>query len=368
MEQKLEQREAEMNINLFSPIALAGHTLNNRMVMAPLTRNRAAGSVANTMMAKYYAQRSSAGLIITEGTQISEQGVGYPATPGIYNQHQIDGWKRVTDAVHAQGGTIFAQLWHCGRISHPSFHNGELPVAPSAIKPAGEAVTYEGMQPFIEPRALSNEEIPGIIEQYRHAAACAKKAGFDGVEIHAANGYLVDQFIRDGSNIRTDQYGGSLENRTRLLLQIVTAAGDEIGFHKVGVRISPINAFNDISDSAPQSTFNHVASSLSGLGLAYLHVVEASMSGETSVDFDMQQLRDRFDGLYIANGGYDHNRGNQSIAENRADMIAFGVPFLANPDLPERFRTGAALNTPDQATFYGGDEHGYTDYPTLESE
>ncbi|NWF35979.1 alkene reductase [Mariprofundus sp. KV] len=357
-----------MNRDLLSPIALAGHTLNNRMVMAPLTRNRAPGSLANAMMAKYYSQRSSAGLIITEGTQISEQGVGYPATPGIYSVQQIDGWKQVTAAVHAQGGTIFAQLWHCGRISHPSFHNGELPVAPSAIKPAGEAVTYEGMQPFVEPRALSSEEIPGIIEQYRHAAACAKEAGFDGVEIHAANGYLIDQFIRDGSNKRTDQYGGSPENRTRLLLQIVAAVGDEIGFHKVGVRLSPINAFNDISDSDPQSTFNHVASSLSGLGLAYLHVVEVDMTGQSDPEFDMQQLRDRFDGLYIANGGYDKHRGNQSIAGKRADMIAFGVPFLANPDLPERFRTDAALNTPDQATFYGGDEHGYTDYPALEAE
>ena len=357
-----------MNKDLLSPIALAGHTLNNRMVMAPLTRNRAPGSLANAMMVKYYAQRSSAGLIITEGTQISEQGVGYPATPGIYSQQQIDGWKQVTDAVHEQGGAIFAQLWHCGRISHPSFHNGELPVAPSAIKPAGEAVTYEGMQPFVEPRALLSEEIPGIIEQYRHAAACAKEAGFDGVEIHAANGYLIDQFIRDGSNNRSDQYGGSLENRTRLLLQIVAAVGSEIGFHKVGVRISPINAFNDIADSDPQSTFNHVTSSLSDLGLAYLHVVEVDMTGQSDPEFDMQQLRDRFDGLYIANGGYDKTRGNQSIAGNRADMIAFGVPFLANPDLPERFRTDAALNTPDQATFYGGDEHGYTDYPTLGAE
>ncbi|NWF38171.1 alkene reductase [Mariprofundus sp. NF] len=357
-----------MNKDLLSPIALAGHTLNNRMVMAPLTRNRAPGSLANAMMVKYYAQRSSAGLIITEGTQISEQGVGYPATPGIYSQQQIDGWKQVTNAVHEQGGAIFAQLWHCGRISHPSFHNGELPVAASAIKPAGQAVTYEGMQTFVEPRALFAEEIPGIIEQYRHAAACAKEAGFDGVEIHAANGYLIDQFIRDGSNNRSDQYGGSLENRTRLLLQIVAAVGSEIGFHKVGVRISPINAFNDISDSDPQSTFNHVASSLSGLGLAYLHVVEVDMTGQSDPEFDMQQLRDRFDGLYIANGGYDKTRGNQSIAENRADMIAFGVPFLANPDLPERFRTDAALNTPDQATFYGGDEHGYTDYPTLGAE
>jgi len=352
-----------MSNDLFSGLALAGGQLNNRMVMAPLTRNRAPGSVANAMMAEYYSQRASAGLIITEGTQISEQGVGYPATPGIYNQQQIEGWKQITDAVHDKGGSIFAQLWHCGRISHPGFHNGELPVAPSAIKPAGEAVTYEGMQPFVEPRALKTEEIPDIIEQYRHAAACAIEAGFDGVEIHAANGYLIDQFIRDGSNRRTDQYGGSLENRTRLLLEVVDAVGNEIGFDKTGVRISPINAFNDISDSDPQSTFNHVASSLSSLGLAYLHVVEVSMTGDSSTEFDLTQLRDRFDGLYIANGGYDRQRAMQAIATGSADLIAFGVPFLANPDLPERFKADAPLNEADQSTFYGGDEHGYTDYP-----
>jgi len=356
-----------MSSNLFSSIKLADHKLNNRMVMAPLTRNRASGGIANNMMAEYYAQRASAGLIISEGTQISAQAVGYPATPGIYNQQHIDGWKQTTDAVHARGGTIFAQLWHCGRISHPDFHGGKLPVAPSAIQPAGDAFTCEGLKPFVEPRALEASEIPAIIEQYRHAAACAIDAGFDGVEIHAANGYLIDQFIRDSSNRRTDAYGGSLENRIRLLLEIVTAVGHEIGYDKTGVRISPVNAFNDISDSNAQTTFNFVATALSGNGLAYLHVVEVDMTGATSTDVDMQQLRDRFDGLYIANGGYDKERGNKNIAEGHADLVAFGIPFLANPDLPERFRIDAPLNEADQATFYGGDEHGYTDYPSLET-
>ena len=354
-----------MTQNIFSSIELAEHTLNNRMVMAPMTRNRAPDNIANAMMAEYYDQRAGAGLIITEGAQISEQAVGYPATPGIYTQEQIEGWKRVTDAVHAAGGRIFVQLWHCGRISHPDFHHGNLPVGPSAIAPDGEAITFEGMKAFVEPRALEASEIPGIVDQYRHAACCAMEAGFDGVEIHAANGYLIDQFIRDGSNQRTDDYGGSLKNRTRLLLEIVAAVGSGIGHHKVGVRISPINAFNDMSDSDLQTTFNFVATALSGLGLAYLHVVEVSMTGEASSDLDTSQLRERFDGLYIANGGYGRERALQAIASRAADMVAIGVPFIANPDLPERFRINAALNEADQATFYGGDEHGYTDYPTL---
>jgi N-ethylmaleimide reductase len=355
-----------MNNDLFSNMELAGQTLRNRIAMAPMTRNRTPGNIANAMMAEYYSQRAGAGLIITEGAQISEQAVGYPATPGIYTQAQVEGWKQVTDAVHSKGGCVFVQLWHCGRISHPDFHHGDLPVAPSAIAPAGEAITHEGMKAFVKPRALEAEEISSIVDEYRHAASCAMEAGFDGVEIHAANGYLIDQFIRDGSNQRTDRYGGSLENRTRLLLEIVAAVGNEIGHHKVGVRISPINAFNDMSDSDAQATFNHVAASLSGLGLSYLHVVEVSVTGETSYDLDVGQLRERFNGLYIANGGYDRERASDAIASGAADMVAFGIPFIANPDLPERFRSNASLNEADQSTFYGGDEHGYTDYPALE--
>ncbi len=356
-----------MTHTLFSSIELSGQTLSNRMVMAPMTRNRAPDTIANAMMAEHYAQRAGAGLIITEGTQISEQAVGYPATPGIFTQQHIDGWKLVTDAVHAKGGHVFAQLWHCGRISHPDFHHGDLPVAPSAIAAAGDAFTYEGLKPFITPRELDISEIGGIVEQYRHAAVYAMEAGFDGVEIHAANGYLIDQFLRDGSNRRTDSYGGSLENRVRLLVEVVTAVGAEIGFNKVGVRLSPINAFNDMSDSNPQATFNYIASSLSGRSLAYLHVVEVSMSGESAGGFDMQQLRNHFDGPYIANGGYDHARAEDAIATVAADLVAFGTPYLANPDLSERFRLNAELNEADQATFYGGDEHGYTDYPSLEA-
>jgi len=361
----MEQRGENMSNDLFSTIEVAGHLLSNRMVMAPMTRNRAPDNIANAMMAEHYAQRASAGLIITEGTQISEQAVGYPATPGIFTQAHVNGWKLVTDAIHNKTGRIFAQLWHCGRISHPDFHAGELPVGPSAIAAVGDAFTYEGLKPFVSPRALEIPEIKSIVEQYRHAAACARDAGFDGVEIHAANGYLIDQFIRDGSNKRTDQYGGSLENRTRFLLEVLEAVGNEIGFDKVGVRLSPVNAFNDISDSDPQTTFNHVAAALNGLGLAYLHVVEVDMTGATQPNFDMQQLRDRFDGLYIANGGYDKIRANQSIAAGQADLIAFGIPYLANPDLPERFCVDAPLNDADQVTFYGGDEHGYNDYPAL---
>ncbi|ATX82608.1 N-ethylmaleimide reductase [Mariprofundus ferrinatatus] len=357
-----------MSNKLLSPANLAGLTLNNRMVMAPMTRNRAPEGIANAIMAEYYRQRAGAGLIVTEGSQISAQAVGYPATPGIYTAEQVAGWRQVCDAVHAEGGHIFVQLWHCGRISHPDFHAGELPVAPSAIRPAGDAFTYEGLKPFVTPRALDTSEIPAIVAQYRHAATCAKDAGFDGVEIHAANGYLIDQFIRDGSNKRTDRYGGSLENRTRLLVEIVNTVGSEIGFNRVGVRISPVNGFNDMSDTNPQATFNHVATSLSGLGLAYLHVVEVSMTGEASSEFDCRQLRDCFDGAYIANGGFDQTRAEDTLHSDSADLIAFGVPFLANPDLPERFRRNAPLNEADQTTFYGGDEHGYTDYPILEND
>jgi len=352
--------------DLFSTIQLGNITLRNRMAMAPMTRNRAPETIPTPLMVEYYSQRASAGLIITEGAQISEQAVGYPATPGIYNDAQVAGWRKITDAVHARGGHIFAQLWHCGRVSHPDFHAGALPVAPSPILPAGQAFTYTGLKDFITPRALDLKEIPGIIEQYRHGAAQAMAAGFDGVEIHAANGYLLDQFLRDCSNTRTDAYGGCVENRTRLLLEVTRAVCNEIGADKVGVRISPVNAFNDMHDSDPQALFNHVATALSALKPVYLHVVEVSMAGEIDSAVDMQQIRSRFAGCYMANGGYDKARGNTVLATGAADIVAYGIPFLANPDLPERFRQDAALNAADQATFYGGDAHGYTDYPPLE--
>lgn len=354
-----------MSHNLFSPIKLRDTKLENRMVMAPLTRNRAPESLATPMMAEYYTQRATAGLIITEGAQISEQAVGYPATPGIYSDAQVESWKTVTDAVHAKGGRIFVQLWHCGRISHPDFHDGALPVAPSAIQAEGQAFTYEGLKDFVCPRALELDEIPSIIEHYRVAAKQAMKAGFDGVEIHAANGYLLDQFLRDGTNTRNDMYGGSIENRARLLLEVTETICKEIGADKVGIRISPINGFNDMHDSQPQALFNHVASALSALKPAYLHAVEVTMTGEQATHVDMTQIRQHFSGIYIANGGYDKERGNQAITSGAADMVAYGVAFLANPDLPERFKQDASLNEADSSSFYGGDAHGYTDYPTL---
>lgn len=354
--------------DLFSPVSLGSIQLKNRMVMAPLTRNRAGtGNVPTDLNALYYQQRASAGLIITEATPISAMAHGYPATPGIHTPAQLEGWKKVVQAVHAQGGKIVLQLWHVGRISHPSLlPDNALPVAPSAIKPAGQAFTYQGLQDFVTPRALELAELPGIVADYATATKHALEAGFDGVEVHAANGYLLDQFLRDGSNKRTDQYGGSLENRSRLLLEVVNAVIAVAGADKVGVRISPLNPFNDMADSNPQALFNHVAEVLSPLGLAYLHAVEGGMGGGEVAPFDFNVLRKHFKGPYIANLAYDKAKGNAAIASGHADAIAYGVPFLANPDLVERFRQDAPLNAPDQASFYGGTEKGYTDYPTLQ--
>jgi N-ethylmaleimide reductase len=354
--------------DLFTPIQLGAVSLTNRIVMAPLTRNRAdAGNAPQAMNVEYYRQRASAGLIISEGSQISPTAVGYPATPGIHSAAQIAGWKRVTDAVHGRNGKIFLQLWHCGRVSHPSLlPNGELPVAPSAIQPIGQAFTLLGMQPFATPRALETAELPGIVEDYRKAAKNAIAAGFDGVEIHAANGYLLDQFLRSGSNQRSDAYGGALENRCRLLQEVTEAVIGTVGPGRVGVRFSPINAFNDMSDSAPQQTFDHAAMALNRFDLAYLHVMEVNFdAGKPQPAFDFKQLRRCFKGLYIANGGYDKARAAAALAARDADLVAFGVPFIANPDLVERLTKDAPLNAPDPATFYGGNEKGYTDYPFL---
>ena len=354
------------NQNLFNPITIGKLQLPNRVIMAPLTRNRAGeGNVPQAIGVTYYEQRATAGLIITEASQVSPEGVGYPATPGIHSPEQIEGWKKVTEAVHAKGGHIFLQLWYCGRISHPSLlPDGQLPVAPSSIKPEGEAVTYTGMQAFVEPHALTQAEIPGILDQFRQAAINAKLANFDGVEVHAANGYLLDQFLRDGTNHRDDQYGGSLENRARLLMQVIEAVTEAWDAGQIGVRISPENGFNDIKDSQPQVTFNYVAKALSDKGLAYLHVVEGDMvNGERHLDY--RQIKDQFKGLYMANCGYTLDKAQTTLAEGNADMVSFGSLYIANPDLVERFSNNAELNTPDQSTFYGGDEHGYTDYPSL---
>lgn len=359
-----------MQADLFTPLRLGRYELKNRMVMAPLTRNRAgAGNVPQAMNVEYYRQRATAALIISEGSQISDRALGYLATPGIHSPAQVAGWKKVTEAVHSRSGRIFLQLWHCGRISHPDLlPGGMLPVAPSTIRPQGHAYTMEGPKDFVTPHALTLEEIPGIINDFQIAAKNALEAGFDGVEIHAANGYLIDQFIRDGSNQRDDEYGGSLTNRTRLLVEITTAVVEVWGADRVGVRIAPINAFNDMVDSNPQQTFDFVATALNPFNLAYLHVTNWSGldANQPAPAFDFQQLRAAFNGTYITNGGYTKASANTAIATGAADLVAFGKLFLANLDLPERFAKDLPLNTPDVSTFYGGNEVGYTDYPAFQ--
>lgn len=338
--------------------------------MAPLTRNRAGdGNVPGQLNATYYTQRVSAGLIIAEATQVSPEGLGYPATPGIHSPAQVAGWKLVTDAVHQHGGRIFLQLWHVGRISHPDLQpDGALPVAPSAIAPTvGQAATYEGMKPFVTPRALETSEIPGIVEQYRQGAKNALEAGFDGVEVHGANGYLLDQFLRDGTNKRTDEYGGSIENRARLLLEVTQAVTEVWGAGRVGVRLSPSGTFNDMHDSDPLATFGYAAEALNRFGLAYLHlieVVEADLR-HGGMEVPTSYLRDRFTGTLIVNGGYDLDKSNAVLSSHKADLVAFGTLFIANPDLPQRFALNAPLNPADPSTFYGGGEKGYIDYPFL---
>jgi N-ethylmaleimide reductase len=351
--------------SLFSPARAGALELKNRIVMGPMTRNRAGpGNVPGAANATYYEQRAGAGLIVTEATQVSPQGVGYPGTPGIHTDEQVAGWRGVVDAVHAAGGRIVLQLWHVGRISHPSLQpDGALPVAPSAIQPVGQAITTTGLQPFVTPRALETTEIAGVVEQYRNGARRAKDAGFDGVEIHGANGYLIDQFLRDGSNRRTDRYGGSVANRIRFLVEVTEAVTAVWGAARVGVRISPLNPFNDMADSASDTLFRLVARELSRFGLAYLHVVES-----TERTFDFPALRAAFGGTYLACGGYTKALAEQALANERADLVAFATLFLANPDLPERFRRNAKLNEPDRATFYGGDGRGYIDYPFLTTE
>jgi N-ethylmaleimide reductase len=357
---------------LFTPSQLGALTLPNRFVMAPMTRSRAnnPGNVPTESTVKYYVQRASAGLIISEGSQVSQQGVGYIYTPGIHSEDQVEGWKKVTGAVHAAGGRIFIQLWHVGAISHPFFQNGELPVAPSAIKPRNvKAFTANGMEEIPTPRALSTEEVKAVVEDFRNAAENAKRAGFDGVEIHGANGYLVDQFIQDGTNQRTDEYGGSVENRARFALEVVQAAVDVLGADRVGIRLSPTGNMGDIHDSNRLATFSYVTEQLNKFGLAYLHVIEAlpghSMAAKAGQEPVGPALRKIFTGPFILNGGYTQETAERALDNNEADFIAFGVPYIANPDLVERYQQGAALNTPDQATFYGGDDHGYIDYPSL---
>lgn len=355
--------------NLHTEYTLGRLRLPNRLVMAPMTRNRAvAGNVPGELIATYYEQRASAGLIVTEATQVAPEGIGYPSTPGIHTRDQVAGWRRVTDRVHGAGGRIFLQLWHVGRISHPLFQpGGTLPVAPSAIAPAGSTYTPEGSKPFVTPRALRTEEIPRIVEQFRQGARHALEAGFDGVELHAANGYLPDQFLRDGTNRRKDAYGGSVENRSRFLLEIVRELVAVWGADRVGVRLSPSGTFNDMRDSDPLATFGHAVRQLDRLGIVYLHLVEGNEAdlrhGATIVP--TEDLRALFRRTLIVNGNYDAERAKETLEDGPADLVSFGRLFLANPDLPRRLRERAPLNAPDPATFYGGGARGYTDYPAL---
>lgn len=355
---------------LFAPIEVGALRLPHRIVMAPLTRNRAGEGLAPTEInATYYAQRASAALIITEATHFSEQGVGYPFTPGIHTPEQISGWRRVTEAVHQRGWRIFLQLWHVGRISHPSMQPaGQLPVAPSAVAAEGELFTYTGVHPFVTPRALEVNGIPGIVEGFRQGAANAHDAGFDGVEVHGANGYLLDQFLEDGTNKRTDEYGGSTGNRARLLLEVVEAVAGVWGGERVGVRLSPGGTFNSMHDSHPAQTFAFVAGELNRFGLAYLHVIEpeGGIIVHNTPTSPTAYLRSIFEGKIITAGGYDKEKAERVLAAGDADLVAFGKLFIANPDLPERFSTGTELNPPNPSSFYGGGARGYIDYPALD--
>jgi N-ethylmaleimide reductase len=364
---------------LFQPVRLGTYALPHRIVMAPLTRSRARqpGNVPTPLNASYYAQRASAAFIISEATQVSMQGQGYAWTPGIHSREQVEGWRLVTDAVHQAGGRIFQQLWHVGRISHPALQPDKmLPVAPSAIKPSGQAFIEnekgEGaLVPFVVPRALQIEEMPYLVQQYVRGAKNALRAGFEGVEIHAANGYLLDQFINSRTNHRDDRYGGTVENRARLLLEVVEAVSDVWGRDRVGVRLSPLGSFNDIGDDDPETTFGQIATELSASRLAYLHIVNPAMSAlERGIEPDRRAMamvnliREKYRGTLIIAGGFDYETAEQWLKQGRAELIAFGRKFLANPDLPERFRLRAPLNPDDPTTYYGGGAKGYTDYPS----
>jgi N-ethylmaleimide reductase len=362
-------KRTNQDADVFSPYKLGPLHLPNRLVMAPMTRNRAGPrEVPGAMAVNYYVQRASAGLIVTEGTQVSQQGQGYPGTPGIFTQEQVAGWRRVTDAVHAALGRIFLQLWHVGRISHPSLQpSGAAPVAPSALQPAGTIMTTQGAQSFVTPRALETYEIAGVVDDYRRGAANARLAGFDGVELHGANGYLVDQFLRDKTNQRTDRYGGSAINRTRFLIEATEALVGEWGGERVGVRLAPTNPFNDIADSNPAATFSVALGELKRFGLAYLHIVEPGPTDPVAAGErpDIKFFRRHWSGTLMGNKGYDLARANAALRDGMVDLVSFAALFLANPDLPQRFRRGGPFNPPDRATFYASGEKGYTDYPAL---
>ena len=363
------------NSKLFTSASVGGMSLPHRVVLAPMTRARSSqpGDIPNAMNATYYAQRSSAAFIISEASQISPQGKGYSFTPGIYTEEQVAGWRLITDAVHKEGGRIYVQLWHVGRMSHPEFHQGELPVAPSAVpfdasiwKVNAETGVGE-MVACVTPRALETAEIKGIVDDYRRAARNAMEAGFDGVEIHGANGYLIDQFLRDGSNRRDDAYGGSIENRARFALEVVDAVVAEIGAGRVGIRLSPVTPSNDIQDSNPQAIFGYLVEHLNARGIAFIHFVEGETGGPRDVSgFDFAWARKTFKGTYIANNGYTRQMALDAVDSGAADAVAFGRAYIANPDLVQRLKLDAPLNEANPKTFYTPGEVGYTDYPALQ--
>ncbi len=358
-----------MNINLFSPVEMGSNNLSNRIVMAPMTRLRAIDSIPQPLMATYYAQRASSGLIVTECTMVSPMSNGYMNCPGIYSSEQIEGWQKITDAVHHAGGKIFLQLWHCGRVSHSSLLNGKQPVAPSAIAPVGELHTPSGKVAIETPRALEKDEITEIVEQFRSGAENAKTARFDGVELHGAFGYLIDQFLQDGSNQRTDEYGGSVENRARFLLEVVEAVSGVWGAERVGIKLSPSNTFYGMVDSNPQATFGYILEALNPKGLAYVHLMEPNqidLQNRDVLNPVTPLFRPIYQGTLITNGNYTQETANTALNNSNADLVSFGKLFIANPDLPKRFKLKASLNEPDPRTFYGSTEEGYTDYPFLE--
>jgi 2,4-dienoyl-CoA reductase-like NADH-dependent reductase (Old Yellow Enzyme family) len=348
--------------NLLDPLVFGDWRLPNRVVMAPLTRTRAsAGRVPNAMMAEYYRQRASAGLMLSEATSVTPMGVGYPDTPGIWSREQVEGWKLVTRAVHKAGGRVLLQLWHVGRVSDPSYLGGALPVGPSAIAPAGHVHLLRPVRPFVTPRALEREELPGVVAAFQRGAENAQRAGFDGVEIHGANGYLLDQFLQDSTNRRTDDYGGSVENRARLMLEVTDVVTSIWGASRVGMHLAPRGDLYSMGDSNPAATFGYVAEELGKRGIAFIAAREAVGPSRLG-----PELKRKFGGIYIANEGFSFETANQAIAAGETDAVAFGRLFIANPDLPKRFAVGAPLNSPDPSTFYSSGPHGYTDYPPLD--
>jgi len=364
------------NLKLFSPFQLGLLSLSHRIVMAPLTRLRSGqpGDIPTDLMVKYYGQRvSEGGLIISEATSITRKNRGYLGAPGIYSDDQIIGWKKVTDAIHAKGGRIFLQLWHVGRVSHVDLNDGAIPIGPSVITSEAVAFTANGWVPVSPNRALKLEEIPGVVEEFRKAAERALAAGFDGVELHAANGYLLDQFLQDGTNKRADAYGGSIPNRARLLIEIAKAIASVWGSDRVGVRLSPSSKFHNMSDSNPDALFSHVAEELSKVGLSYLHIVEPRINGSELIQEGLQPvaaglLRKHFKGSIIAAGGFEPNSAEAIIESGDADLVAFGRHFISNPDLPKRIKNHFPLSPYDRNSFYGGDHRGYTDYPAYDKQ